>query len=91
MKFRVEKQNTACYSDDSVCEHPVAGITVRKRLQSLLVNAMGRTAGLKSNSNSLLGTAMGRNVGLKSKNNNNNNNNNKAYQSRAMSQQTTSQ
>jgi hypothetical protein len=49
---------------------------------------MGRTAGLKSNSNSLLGTAMGRNVGLKSKNNNNNN---KAYQSRAMSQQTTSQ
>jgi hypothetical protein len=50
---------------------------------------MGRTAGLKSNSNSLLGTAMGRNVGLKSKNNNNNNN--KAYQSRAMSQQTTSQ
>jgi hypothetical protein len=51
---------------------------------------MGRTAGLKSNSNSLLGTAMGRNVGLKSKNNNNNNNN-KAYQSRAMSQQTTSQ
>jgi hypothetical protein len=52
---------------------------------------MGRTAGLKSNSNSLLGTAMGRNVGLKSKNNNNNNNNNKAYQSRAMSQQTTSQ
>jgi hypothetical protein len=51
---------------------------------------MGRTAGLKSNGNSLLGTAMGRNVGLKSKNNNNNNNN-KAYQSRAMSQQTTSQ
>jgi hypothetical protein len=50
---------------------------------------MGRTAGLKSNSNSLLGTAMGRNVGLKSKNNNNNNN--KAYQSRAMSQQRTSQ
>jgi hypothetical protein len=44
MKFCVEKQNPACYNDDSVCEHPVAGITVRKSMLQAACETIKKTA-----------------------------------------------